>query len=250
MRFFHGLHAEEGEARAANDQSRQHTAKSRSMPRGPAGRCSEHTRREVVPVRRRSDRRPTRRGKHGLRAVSAGPSAPTAGGRPLLPRYSSAAHDLDFAVCWRLWSLAARASPSSARREGVCRTDRPRSVQFAGHSLRSASSPARPRAERRGAHDDKGVAAQIGGSVDPTRGSVQGAAFLRIRLPKAAENSFSWTGRISSGPSFLTLPTFLSTGQNRSPSSGAGRSSAEGSPAASPSQMGQSARSMMTGMRS
>jgi hypothetical protein len=56
-------------------------------------------------------------------------------------------------------------------------------------------------------------------------------------------------GSSSSGPSFLTLPTFLSTGHTRSTSSGAGLSSAPTSPSVSPSHIGQSAGSMMTGIR-
>ena len=56
-------------------------------------------------------------------------------------------------------------------------------------------------------------------------------------------------GSGNAGPSFRTLPTRLSTGHKRGTSCGAGRSGAATAPSASPGHIGQSARSMTTGIR-
>jgi hypothetical protein len=71
------------------------------------------------------------------------------------------------------------------------------------------------------------------------RGAAREAVPLRSSYKSAA--SAGTTGSIGSGPSFLTLPTFLSTRQKRSASSGADRGSPITSPLASPSHSGQSA---------
>ena len=76
----------------------------------------------------------------------------------------------------------------------------------------------------------------------PGRGA--GGERFKVASVLTAIGSSNW------GPSFLKLPTAFPTGHIRRTSSGAGRSNELGSPSVSPSQSGQSSRSMITGMRS